>query len=281
MQECRYDHVGYWSEIKIDIIKDYAAQYSAILTKQESPKFFHCYIDAFAGAGKHISVGTGEIISGSPTNALHIKPKFKAYHFIDINHSKIKSLEDIAEGRKDVNIYHGDCNDILLKQILPFVRWDEYKRGLCVLDPYGLHLNWEVIHTIGKMKSIEIFLNFPVCDMNRNVLWRKPEKVPERQIERMNSFWGDTSWKNIAYAEPSQMRLFGDDDEKEKATNDHIAAAFQERLKAVAGFKYVPDPIAMRNTNNAIVYYLFFASHRPVAEKIVSHIFNKYKDRRC
>ena len=44
-----------------------------------------------------------------------------------------------------------------------------------MLDPYGLHLDWEVIETAGKMRSIEIFLNFPIMDMNRNALWRNPD----------------------------------------------------------------------------------------------------------
>lgn len=35
----------------------------------------------------------------------------------------------------------------------------------------------------------------------------------------------------------------------------------------------------MRNSNNAIVYYLYFASHRPVAEGIVRDIFAKYRER--
>lgn len=35
----------------------------------------------------------------------------------------------------------------------------------------------------------------------------------------------------------------------------------------------------MRNTRGAIVYYLFFASQRPVAMKIIKEIFAKYRDR--
>ena len=46
--------VNYWSEVKLDIIKDYARAYSTILAKQPWCKG-HFYIDAFAGAGMHIS----------------------------------------------------------------------------------------------------------------------------------------------------------------------------------------------------------------------------------
>jgi len=35
----------------------------------------------------------------------------------------------------------------------------------------------------------------------------------------------------------------------------------------------------MHNTRGATVYYLFFASQKPVAENIVRDIFNKYRQR--
>jgi three-Cys-motif partner protein len=163
--------------------------------------------------------------------------------------------------------------------VLPNAKYKDYRRALCILDPYGLHLNWEVIHTAGQMKSIDIFLNFPVADMNRNVLLRKPDEVSPVQVKRMNRFWGDESWRQVAYLPSKQRKLFGDAD-IEKASNEKIAEAFRKRLKKFAGFRNVPVPIAMRNTQNAVVYYLFFASHKLVAEDIIKYIFNKYKDRR-
>ena len=54
-----FDEIGYWSEVKLDIVKDYAAAYSRILAAQEKPALHHVYIDAFAGAGVHISKATG------------------------------------------------------------------------------------------------------------------------------------------------------------------------------------------------------------------------------
>jgi hypothetical protein len=38
--------------------------------------------------------------------------------------------------------------------------------------------------------------------------------------------------------------------------------------KKVAGFGFVPEPLPMRNSKKAIVYYLFFASPKAVAERI-------------
>ncbi len=277
--QLKYDKIGYWSEIKLDIIKEYASAYSRIISSQTSPQFYHLYIDAFAGPGKHISKNTGNFVPGSPENALLVTPPFREYHFIDLDKQKIESLENMAGTRTDIYIYHGDCNHVMLDRVFPRTKYENYRRALCVLDPYGLHLNWEVISKAGQMKSVDIFLNFPVADMNRNVLWRKPENVSSFQIERMNRFWGDDSWRKQAYVASPQMQLFGNS-KKEKASNEAIADAFRTRLKKVAGFQNVPKPIAMRNSQNAVVYYLFFASHKPVAENIVQDIFNKYKNRR-
>ncbi len=62
-----------------------------------------------------------------------------------------------------------------------------------------------------------------------------------------------------------------------KQNNQAIVAAFRDRLKNVAGFQHVPDPLPMKNSNNAVVYYLFLASQKAVAERIIGDIFAKYR----
>jgi len=273
-----FDQIGYWSEVKLDIIKEYAAAYSRILSAQKKLRLHHIYIDAFAGAGVHMSKASGEFVPGSPVNALLVQPPFRQYHFIDLDKKKVAALESFARKQQDVFIYHGDCNRILLDSVLPLAKYEDYRRALCILDPYGLHLDWKVIAEAGRMRSVEVFLNFPVADINRNVLWRDREGVSPEQVGRMNRFWGDESWKQIAYTPSRQAQLWGPPDE-EKASNEAIAESFRKRLREVAGFSSVPKPVVMRNKQNAVVYYLYFASHKAVAEDIVQDIFKKYRDR--
>jgi three-Cys-motif partner protein len=111
-------------------------------------------------------------------------------------------------------------------------------------------------------------------DINRNALWRNPDKVSQEQRSRMNAFWGDESWRQVGYEQT--QGLFGA--MEEKVSNAEFAEAFRNRLLKVAGFKRVPEPLPMRS-RNAVVYYLFFASQVDVAEKIVVDIFNKYRNR--
>jgi three-Cys-motif partner protein len=269
MAKLKFDEIGPWSEIKLEIIEQYAAAYSTILSKQ--PSLTHDYIDGFCGAGEHISKTTKQSIEGSPVRALKVAPPFKHYHFIDLDGQKTAYLKETTKGHPNVTVHHGDCNELLKTKILPGLTYKNYRRGLCILDPYGLDLNWEIMEQIGKSGAIDLFLNFPVMDMNRNAFWRDPSKVSADNIARMNAFWGDESWRQVAYKQ--EATLFGPEDVK--TDNETVAKAFAERLKNVAGFKHVKF-IRMKNSTNATLYYLFFAAHKPVAINIVNDIFKKY-----
>ena len=269
LRSLQFDQIGYWSELKLSILNEYAKPYNEIL---KARNLHPVYIDAFAGAGHHIARKSGEVVKGSPVRALEVSPPFELLHFVDMDDTRTQELTRLSAGRHNVKVHHGDANVILPRDVFPEVRYDQYRRGLCILDPYGLDLDWNVIRTAAEQKSLEIFLNFPVMDINRNVLWHDHVKVDPIQRERMTRFWGDDSWQSAAYS--GAGNLFGI---PEKVSNEEIAEAFQRRLRNIAGFKYVPTPIPMRNSNGAIVYYLFFAAHQAVAASIVADIFGKYE----
>ncbi len=108
-------------------------------------------------------------------------------------------------------------------------------------------------------------------DINRTVL-RKDGPVFASGL-KMTRFWGDESWREAAYR--AERGLFEMHDVK--VENWELVKAFQERLRTVGGFKYVPEPMAMRNTQRSIVYYLFFAGPNATGERIVTEIFNGYR----
>ncbi len=274
----KLDEIGIWSEIKLDIIKEHANAFTKIMKNKAWCKGY-VYIDAFAGPGVHISKRTGEFIPGSPLNALEIDNSFTEYHYIDIDKEKAETLNRLTGDRTNVNIYQEDCNEILTEKILPLLPYKSYKRALCILDPYGLHLNWETIMTAAQQRTTEIFLNFPLMDMNRNVLHKDLLSADPDQIERMNRFCGTDEWQEILYKEDDQMGLFGDPD-RIKIVNSNIKLGEwfkKERLQKVAGFKFVPEPMLMRNSKGGPLFFLFFASHNETGKKIVTDIFNKHR----
>lgn len=273
------EEIGPWTEVKHEIVRKYAGAYSRILTAR---RFHHVYVDVFAGAGRYLSRQTGKQVSGSVEIALGLDPPFHEYHLIDLDELKVARLERIAAGRQDVVIHHGDCNRVLVDDISPrLLYYTDYRRALCILDPYGLQLEWHTVESLARLKTTELFINFPTMDINRNALRKDPNSVDAEQASRLTRFWGDESWRTSFYAPRPQLSLFGPQGEQKTATNEQVAEAYRLRLKDVAGFSHVPQPMPMRNSTNAIVYYLFFAAHHPVAGKIAEQIFSPYRfDRR-
>jgi len=236
----KLDEIGVWSEIKLDIIREYADAFTKIMRKQDWCRGY-AYIDGFAGAGIHISRRTGQFVPGSPLNALELEHPFTEYHFIDIDEVKAEALE--------------------------------------ILDPYGLHLHWETIMDAAKLRTTEIFLNFPVMDMNRNVLHKDLLSADPDQIGRMNQFCGSEEWQEMLYEEDKQLDLFGDT-YRIKVVDSNIKLGLwfrRERLQKAAGFKFVPEPVLMRNSEGGPLFFLFFASHNETGKNIVTDIFNKYR----
>jgi len=269
----RVDEIGYWSEVKLEIVRKYAKAYSTVLAAQPLIRG-HLYIDAFAGAGTHVSKRTGEMVSGSPAIALQTTPPFTDLHFVDLDGGRVEELERLTARDPRATVHQGDCNNVLLRDVFPRCEYRDYRRALCLLDPYGLNIDWRVLETAGRMRSLEIFYNFMIMDANMNVFMRDADKVTSAQAARMDAVWGDSTWRTAAYRKTAD--LFGE--RQDKVTNEEIAEAFRQRLQKVAGFKYVPDPMPMRNSKGAVVYYLYFASQSDTGSRIVSDIFNTYRD---
>jgi three-Cys-motif partner protein len=138
--------------------------------------------------------------------------------------------------------------------------------------------DWNIVQKAAEMETVELFLNFSIMDMNRNVLLKNIQNIDKKQHDRMNQFWGDSSWEDVAYEKHPQMSLFKDE-RLVKQPNEAIIDGYRKRLKEIAGFKYVAEPVPMKNEKNADIYYWFFATHNLTGHKIVSDNFNKYRNR--
>lgn len=277
MPSVEYDEIGIWSEVKLAIIKEYAAAYATILEAQRRDRISSLkwlYIDAYAGPGLHLSKTTGKVVDGSPLIALKTNPPFAEYHFIDADPRRAEQLRDLSGDREDVFIYSEDCNAVLLRDVFPRARYKDYRRALLLLDPYNINLTWEVVETAGKMGSVDVFLTFMIMDINRNALRKNQDKAIQSKVDQLTRLWGDETWKEAAY--DSSYNLFGD---PEKVPNERFEAAWRERLQKKAGFKFVSKPMPMKTKTKSVIYYLYFASQKPVAAGIVDSIFDKYRKR--
>jgi len=96
----KFDEIGCWSEVKLEIVREYAAAYSKILAAQENPRLHHVYVDGFSGAGVHVAKRTGEFVKGSPLNALAIDPPFREYFLVDLDGDTVEHLRGLVGDRQ-------------------------------------------------------------------------------------------------------------------------------------------------------------------------------------
>jgi three-Cys-motif partner protein len=272
-----HDEIGIWSEVKLAIIKKYAAAYTTVMEAQRRERISRLrwlYIDGYAGSGHHISKTSGDLVEGSPLIALNTNPPFHEYHFIDSDTGRAGELRKESGDRPDVFTYSEDCNTVLMEKVFPRAKFRDYNRALCLLDPYNIDLRWEVIEAAGKEGSIDIFLNFMVMDINRNAMRRNPSKSVKSKVEQMTRLWGDDSWLDAGY---DQVETLFEECVPVKVSNERFAEAFRQRLIKKAGFKFVPKPMPMKTKTNAVIYYLYFASQKEAGMDIVNDIFNQYR----
>jgi three-Cys-motif partner protein len=272
------DKVGPWTEVKIEIVREYAAVFQKIV-KGKAYSFRGIYMDGFSGAGIVESESRGGVtIESTPGRIVKIEPPFDEYHFIELEPTKMKLLRSLVGDAPNVTLHAGDSNKILLETILPTMTYQSFRKGLLFLDPYGMHLDWAVVEAAGESQCVDLLLNFPIMDMNRRVLRTHPSDSGGADVERMTRFFGDKgSWWNAVYEQAPG--LFGPMPSKKKPGNEPVVEAYRTRLKEVAGFKYVSAPLAMTNDNNAVVYYLIGASRVEAGVKLFNSVFRKWRER--
>ena len=187
---------------------------------------------------------------------------FSECHFIDKNQRRVKALRELAVNKPNVHVYHGDCNTILVNEVFPQYTYKSYKRALCLLDPYELNPNWEVVSAAGAMRTIEIFLNFSIMDANMNVFKHNQDKVEESQIRRMNIFWGDDSWKKVAYNKVPT--LFGD--WRRKNVERSYSLGLQGKVKGCGRFQIRTrsHPYEEQYGRGNLLYFLCLAQRNRV-----------------
>jgi three-Cys-motif partner protein len=112
---------------------------------------------------------------------------------------------------------------VLLREVFPRAKYNEYRRALCLLDPYNINLTWDVIDAAGKSGSIEIFLNFMIMDINRNALRKHMEKSLQSKVDQLTRLVGDESWKAAGYREVGT--LFGTDHKKYRMMSSRSGSA--------------------------------------------------------
>ena len=268
------DKIGSWSIEKLDLLRKYLSAYITVLKNQGWCRGFE-YIDAFAGAGKSRTRDEQRYVDGSPRIALSLSPWFTRYHFIEQSNWRVKKLRALQAEFPDraIEIYPGDCNEILPKRILPKLTYATKKRAIAFIDPFGMQVEWKTMQRIAATRTIEVMLNFPDMAINRSILHKDPEKISKTQKERMKRFWGTNDWIDDLYEE--EKLLFGTQKVKKQLLGKAFASLYKKRLQKI--FPECTTPVVMKNSRNAPLYSVMFAGHNSTGKKIAQGIFSKYE----
>ncbi len=221
---------GPWTVEKLSILSNYLNFYTTALKSQN---FQLIYIDAFAGTGK-IKIGDGdqyEEIDGSAKLALQSKGQFAQYIFIEKKKSFADELTEMVncefpDIKYKVRIERGDCNQILLN-ICQRVNWRK-ARAVLFLDPYAADVRWETLQAVSATEAIDVWYLFPFSAVNR-MMKRKGEMDPAWEA-KLNSVFGDNTWKDRFYHEDPQLNLFGTTEMIGEVSRVGLQQYIEERL---------------------------------------------------
>lgn len=270
-----YPEIGEWSILKNEIIDKYTQAYLTIMNSQAWCKGT-LYVDAFAGATENRNRKTRELVPGSAKRALEKELKFSDFYFVDTNLDRVEGLKSLAEGTPNVHVFHEDGNRVLLDIVIPQLQYQERRRGFVLLDPYGLQLDWDVVKGLGLTRSADVAINFPTMDINRNAARRGHMTFDDINAPQMSKWWGSDDWKQQFYG-MGQKPLVGDARVQKRVNNDDIVNFYRRRLLEQGGFEFVTEPLPMKNSQNAVLYYILMASNNETAVRIMNEILDKYR----
>lgn len=126
---------GSWTDIKIEILIEYARAYLTIMYK--NPYWRHMYYDGFAGTGfivKDTSIDSS-ITIGAARRIIEIERPmaFHEYYFVEKDLEKVKELEKntkLAYPKKIIHVTPGDCN----KKLHDLAKFLRTERGVtCII----------------------------------------------------------------------------------------------------------------------------------------------------
>ena len=250
-----------WASEKLD----YLERYLDIFITAMRNKHWRAlnYIDLFAGPGKCRHEDNDEVYLGSPLLALTAKYAFDHYFFVDLDIDNIQALKQRCQYSPyamRIRYFQEDCNvavNRITSKIRRVNRRNPNDRRSCLnlafLDPEGLELEWNTVKALAQLRT-DLIIHYSQNGIQRNL--SKFADVPEETI--MDRFFGTRKWRNIYHQEGVRARVY-----------DKLISLYKSNLRDL-GYVEIKEegrmPM-MRNTKNAPLYALIFASKHPLGEK--------------
>src|SRR5690348_10965543 len=207
------------------------------------------YVDLFAGPGRCRIRGTEKELDGSPLIAL-TDFDFAKYYFFESEPTCFHALAVRATARapnklEQVRMIPGDCNDTIESAPLP-----SEGLGVAFIDPTGIsQIPFETIRKLTTHRKIDLMLNFPEGMGIRMNL----HQYTDTEINALSRFMGSERWKTRYQQSPTSF----------DQVCSEIAREYLANLESLGYRSLDSDWIPVRTDQNALIYYLLYASKHP------------------
>jgi len=237
-------------------IKDkyyYLSRYSTIFTKAMRRKWNLTFVDLFAGPGRCLIEATGKEVDGSALQSLQYD--FHKYIFVEQHPSCLAALKERSNKSpkaQNINFFEGDCNALAGDIAQSMSSQDLH---LIFADPTKINIHFKTIEQLTCNKKADLLLNIQFgMDIKRNFARYKKE--------------GDSS--------PMGLFLGGGVDWGAINESLDVIKLYKKKIKDL-GFSTVEyKDMEVRNTKNASMYFLFFASRNSKGIEFWKKITSKH-----
>lgn len=252
--------VGPWAVEKYRLVNIYASIFARSMKNKWDRRV---YIDLFAGAGRSVLKGSGEIVESSPMTALRVPDPFTHHIFCEQDSEKLAALE--ARVGRDFPNAQADfiCGDVNVAHETIFEALTALRAGgtclaFCFADPYSFsNLRFETICALSKA-YMDFLILIPVGMEGQRFI--ESYRQMEPGSAPLDTFMGTDRWRQAYEAKrPAQ------------SVDILLTEFYAERMDEL-GFHYggVDTSVMIRNrvATNQPLYRLGFFSKSKLGARL-------------
>lgn len=258
---------GWWSEIKLQILREYLHAFTTAVTGLSREVI--C-LDLFAGSYDNERRHGSGTFPGSARIALETEPPFTRLAFFELPDPAAKLGVAVTAARPADHrwkVFPGDCNVTLptaLRWLDP-IRWAP---TFAFLDPRGLQVPWSTVERLAKWRAdkktkVEQWILFPEPALGRVLGLHGAQG--RRSAERLDRLYGTRDWIAI-----HQLRRAG------AITPEEMRAEFVNllrwRLEQGLGY-HTTHALQIVNTAGHPIYTMVFATDSGAGNQIMGHVY--------
>lgn len=256
--------VGAWTRNKLALIAYYLPEFARLCSEKARGWYF---IDGFAGCGANRSPGFPPA-KGSALLGVTQTPFARHSLLCELSPANVRVLTARCAPFADrVTILPGDAN-LLLPGGLELLD-DRHVPGFCVLDPYGLELDWVTVELcsahrqVGSPYELLIYFATPGAARSAGV---QDATYAAANASRLTRTFGGEAWRETAERQQAGKLRPGE-------AGRLYLDLYKKQLRQL-GYTAVLERPAIRDDGN-LIYHLVFASANDAGESIMTYALKR------